>query len=778
MKNNFFYYLFLICIFLSSNVLSQELEINASRIQHDDIKKITIFTGNVNSKDKKGNEFFSEYAKYDKLNGLYETQGVTKIITSNDYEILGSNIFLNNKKKLIYSNNETQIVDKDGNKVTVEMFEYSILTNIFFSKGNIKILDVNNNDYFFSEIYIDENKNKIIGSDIKAYLKQDNILINSDNEPRFYANTMSLNEKTNTFEKGIFTYCKNKTDGKCPPWILQSKKIRHDLAKKTIYYDDVVLKVYDFPIFFSPKFSHPDPTVKRRSGLLAPSFSSSTTLGSGLSTPYFWNIADDKDLIFTPKVYLNENPLLLAEYRQAFKNSFLLVDTGYTQGYKKKGGGKTSGGRAHFFSNFNINLIDEKNKNSNLELNIEKISNDTYLKVYDIKSSLVDKNKTILENTIDFTYQDESIYFGLTPGIYEDINKLGHLRHEYLLPLTIEKNIMTSEKYGFVDLSSNVRIRNYDVDKQTNFFVNNFNWKSNKWLSKFGIENYFEGLIKAVNYESFNTNIYKNNKTNSEINSAFGYFSKLGLYKEDIINKSFSTLTPKLLLRYAPGHMRSIEGGRLNYGNLYNLNKVDELDVVESGLSTSIGFEYKKNKLEKNGTIGAETLSISAGQVVSAKENMDIPSSTSLDQRFSDVVGEVKYKINKNINLNYNFAIDQSYKDFNYNEIETSFNFEKAKFNVSYLQEQNHVGNQEYLQSNIDYKLNNSTEVTFSTKRNILTSSAEFYNLSYNYINDCLKAGIGYRREFYNDRDIEPENTLMFTISIIPFAEINSPSLR
>ena len=77
----------------------------------------------------------------------------------------------------------------------------------------------------------------------------------------------------------------------------------------------------------------------------------------------------------------------------------------------------------------------------------------------------------------------------------------------------------------------------------------------------------------------------------------------------------------------------------------------------------------------------------------------------------------------------------------------------------------------------MDYKLNNATELSFSTKRNILTSSAEFYNLSYNYINDCLKAGIAYRREFYTDRDIEPENTLMFTISVIPFAQINSPSL-
>ena len=76
-----------------------------------------------------------------------------------------------------------------------------------------------------------------------------------------------------------------------------------------------------------------------------------------------------------------------------------------------------------------------------------------------------------------------------------------------------------------------------------------------------------------------------------------------------------------------------------------------------------------------------------------------------------------------------------------------------------------------------DFKINNFNEISFDTKRNLLTSSSEFYNLSYNYINDCLKAGIAYRREFYTDRDIEPTNKLMFTISIIPFADINSPSL-
>ena len=138
--------------------------------------------------------------------------------------------------------------------------------------------------------------------------------------------------------------------------------------------------------------------------------------------------------------------------------------------------------------------------------------------------------------------------------------------------------------------------------------------------------------------------------------------------------------------------------------------------------------------------------------------------------------GEANYNINNEVSLKYNFSIDQSYKDFNYNEVGADFEFDKAEFNLSYLQEKGHIGNQEYIQTGVDFKVNNSSELSFNTKRNLLTSSAEFYNMSYNYVNDCLKAGIAYRREFYTDRDIAPANTLMFTISIIPFAEINTPS--
>jgi len=779
MKNNTFYTFTLFFIFLNLNFALAGLEINSSNVKYNDKDKITVFTGNVNARDEKNNKLFSEYAKYSKLDQIIETEGKTRIITSGGYEILSTNVIFNNEKKLIRSDYKTIITDKDGNKIYVDMFDYSTTNSIFFSKGKIKIIGINKNIYNFSEIYIDENKKKIIGTDIKAFLNQESFTVNSSNEPRFFANTVALSENINTFEKGIFTYCKNREGDKCPPWALQSKKIKHDLAKKIIYYENVVLKVYDFPIFFSPKFSHPDPTVKRMSGFLAPTLSNSTTVGTGFGVPYFWNIANDRDLTITPKLYFNENPLMLAEYKQDFKKSSLTIDAGYTQGYKKQNNKKTSGSRTHLFSNFITNFIDKDERNSDLEINLQKVSNDTYFKVYDINSTLVNKEEDVLENSANLTYQNKDFFFGLNPSVYEDTSKRGNLRYEYLLPLNIEKNLMENEKYGFLDLDSHIKIRNFETNKKTNFLVNNFNWKSTKWLNKFGIENYFEGQVKTVNYEADKTEKYKNQTTNSELNSALGYFAKLGLYKNDPANKTFHTLTPKFLLRYAPGHMRNIRdvSERFDYANLFDLNKTNELDVIEKGLSTSIGFEYKKNEINKDSNISNEIFSFSAGQVISEKENMDIPSSTSLDQKFSDVVGESKYKINDDVNLSYNFSLDQSYNSFNYNEVGSNFNFEKVKFNISYLQERNHVGSQEFVKSGVDLKLGNSTELNFSTKRNFLTNSSEFYNLSYNYVNDCLKAGLAYRREFYTDKDIEPSNTLMFTISIIPFAQLNSPSL-
>ena len=98
--------------------------------------------------------------------------------------------------------------------------------------------------------------------------------------------------------------------------------------------------------------------------------------------------------------------------------------------------------------------------------------------------------------------------------------------------------------------------------------------------------------------------------------------------------------------------------------------------------------------------------------------------------------------------------------------------------NFNYLHEDKHIGDKEYLKTRIDFQNNDDGVFSFQTKRNLITNSAEFYNLSYEYLNDCLRAGLVYRREFYTDSEIEPENSLMFKITLTPFGNINSPSFN
>ena len=149
---------------------------------------------------------------------------------------------------------------------------------------------------------------------------------------------------------------------------------------------------------------------------------------------------------------------------------------------------------------------------------------------------------------------------------------------------------------------------------------------------------------------------------------------------------------------------------------------------------------------------------------------------TSLDEKLSDLVGSANLKINQNLNLEYNFLLDQNYNDINYNEIISTINYGNLGINLNYLQEKNHIGANEYIQTDINYQTTSNQKFALKNKRNLVTNSSEYYDLSYEYYNDCLRAALVYRREFYNDSELEAENSLMFKITLIPFGKIDSPS--
>ena len=180
--------------------------------------------------------------------------GPTKIITSDKYEINGEDIVLNNKLNTLFSNQKANISDLDNNKISLKNFEYSTKDNIFKSIGDIKINDKINNIYEFSQIYIDTKKKEIVGTDIKAFLNDDRFKVNINNKPRIFANTIKINNEKSSFGKSNFTICDYRKNNKCPPWSIKAKKMLHDNKKKTVYYDNAVIQIYDVPVFYTKTF--------------------------------------------------------------------------------------------------------------------------------------------------------------------------------------------------------------------------------------------------------------------------------------------------------------------------------------------------------------------------------------------------------------------------------------------------------------------------------------------------------------------------------------------
>ena len=740
----------------------------ANKVTYEKTKEFLLAEGDVKITDNEGNIIITNKATYDKINGEILSYKNTQIILKEGYKLNADNILYNTVEKTLLSDQSSIFTDTDGNIIETNMFRYNIKNNLFSSIGKIKIIDINKNKYFFKEIHIDTKKKEMIGSDISVVLDQENFGVSKKSDPRFVANDIFVTKNKSTLSKGVFTVCQ-KRDGKCPPWSLKAKKITHDQSKKNIYYEHATLKIYDFPIFYFPRFFHPDPTVKRQSGFLVPFFTNSSTVGNGFALPYYWAISNDRDLTFTPKYYANENALFLNEYRQAFKNDgFLTLDTSYTAGYKNTSKIKTEGSRSHIFANLNLNFNKDESYESNLSLITQRTSNDTYFKKHSINTELVDSENTNLENKIKYSFAKDDMYFNITGNLYENLREKTNSRYEYILPNIAYGKSFFSEKFGIIDFKSNALYSNYQVNKHKTFLTNDVIWKPSNRITKKGFVNSLEGMLRNKNYKTKNTNEYKDENTVNELNGVLAYKSSFPLKKNDI---NYSNLfSPNFMLRYAPGHMRNL-GGKdeiLNYTNLYSLNKTSE---IEEGLSAVLGFDFKTNQKDINNN-EKEKLSLSLGQVFNHKKHKDIPSKTSLDQKMSDVVGEFNYNFSEIGQINYNF------NDLNYNEVATELNFGRVKFNLDYLEELNHRGNEHYVDSGIDLNFNEHNKLSFNTKKNFKTDSTELYNLSYQYAIDCLTAGVVYRREFYQDSDLETSNTLMFTLSFVPFGAVNTPALN
>ena len=175
---------------------------------------------------------------------------------------------------------------------------------------------------------------------------------------------------------------------------------------------------------------------------------------------------------------------------------------------------------------------------------------------------------------------------------------------------------------------------------------------------------------------------------------------------------------------------------------------------------------------------GGENYSFAIGQTYNMNKNNDIPIRSSLNDQTSDVVGKGFVKLTDKLKITNEFSLDQNFNELNYNDFGANYEGGNLNFNIKYLEENNHIGSTNYIKSDLKVELNESSEMNFDFRRNLETESTEFYSLAYNYLNDCLRAGVVFRRKFYEDRDIEHSDSLMFKISLIPLGDAFAPAIK
>ena len=65
--------------------------------------------------------------------------------------------------------------------------------------------------------------------------------------------------------------------------------------------------------------------------------------------------------------------------------------------------------------------------------------------------------------------------------------------------------------------------------------------------------------------------------------------------------------------------------------------------------------------------------------------------------------------------------------------------------------------------------MSDKESLNFRTRKNKKTDLTEYYNLIYQYKMDCLTAGIEYKKNYYSDGSLKPEESIFFSITLMPF---------
>ncbi len=208
-------------------------------------------------------------------------------------------------------------ISQGGEVLLADTVSYNQRTDTITASGHVSLLEPTGEVTFADFMELRDSMNDVFAQNVRRLLADRSRLV-ANAARRINGNHFEL-------RRAVYSPCDLcKKDPSAPPaWQLKAREITDDKELKLIEFRDAVIEVDGWPVLYTPYLSEPDPSVKRASGFLTPTFGNSNTVGFHMAIPYYFVLGPDNDLTVAPRFTSRAGELLAGEYRQRFSDATL-----------------------------------------------------------------------------------------------------------------------------------------------------------------------------------------------------------------------------------------------------------------------------------------------------------------------------------------------------------------------------------------------------------------------------------------------------------------------
>jgi LPS-assembly protein len=571
--------------------------------------------------------------------------------------------------------------------------------------------------------------------------------------------------------KGVFSPCKLCAEHpeRAPLWQIKAVKILHDRETHKIEYTDAIVEIAGIPVAYLPFFMHPDPTVEKHSGFLMPTFSNSTNLGFFIQTPYYFDIAPDKDATIEPIFTEDAGIVFAGKYRQRFTRGEFQISGSAKDGNRAKSGKKV---RGHLFSKARYDINDTWRAG----LDVARSSDDTYLRRF--RFPLGDRltNESLTTRVFAEGFRGRT-YASANAFLFQDLRADRETSQAPIVGPLLDYNFVGNPDgngaYWTADANMMALSRTDGTDSRRLSLKGGWNLP---YTSPMGDVYALTATLQGDAYATHEVVNRSNPKGPTKGGLTGRVFPQITLdwrYPFARTEGSFSQLIEPVVSVVAaksggnPSLIPNEDSQDFEFDdtNLFSPNRFTGIDRVEGGQRVNYGL-----KLGIFGSGGGNSTAF-IGHSYRLQKDGTFPQGSGVDENFSDIVGRVQIEAKKLWNLLYRYRLDKDNFAPLRSEIETHVGPRALNLGLNYLFVDSSAGtggfqDRQEISGQVASHITRYWSADVNARRDLESKRFIQYGGGVTYEDECTIARLEFRRSFTEDRDIEPTDSIILRIAL------------